>query len=58
MCNTYPQWQPQKTDHMPIISKLDVEPLEATQTVKYNFRAADWKEFRKALEIKLQMVQL
>ena len=43
---------------MPIISKLDVEPLEATQSVKYNFRAADWKDFRKALENKLQMVQL
>ena len=42
--NTYPHWCPQKTDHMPIISKLDIEPIESTQIVKYNFRAMDWKE--------------
>ena len=57
-CDTYPHWCPQKTDHMPIISKLDIEPLESTQIVKYNVRAMDWKEFRKALETRLEVVQL
>lgn len=25
-CNTFPQWQPQKIDHLPIISVLDIDP--------------------------------
>ena len=57
-CNTHPQWRPQKTDYMLIISKLDIGPLESTQAVKYNFRATHWKDFRKALETKLKAVQM
>ena len=52
-CNTYPQWQPQKMDHMPIISILELEPERAVHTAKFNYKATDWEEFRRTLEINL-----
>ena len=53
-CNTYPHWRPQKTDHMLVISILDIEPEEAIQTTKFNYRSMDWEEFRRSLEINLE----
>ena len=45
-CNTYPQWRPQKTDHMPIISVLEIEPERIIHTDKFNYKLMDWEEFR------------
>ena len=57
-CNTYPQWRPIKTDHMPIISVLDIQ-LERTQhTKRFNFKLTDWEEFRNTLAIDLAALQL
>ena len=57
-CNMYLQWRPIKTDHMPIISVLDIQP-ERTQCAKrFNFKLTDWEEFRKTLAIDLAALQL
>lgn len=49
-CNTYPHWCPQKTDHLLVISVLEIELEEAIQITKFNYRSMDWEEFRKSLE--------
>ena len=48
-CDTFPQWRPQKTDHMPIISILEIEPEIVAYVGKPNFKLTDWEEFRKTL---------
>jgi exonuclease III len=48
-CDTFPQWRPQKTDHMPIISVLEIEPEIVAYVGKPNFKLTDWEEFRKTL---------
>ena len=55
-CNIYPHLCPQKTDHLPIISVLEIEIGEATQVAKYNYRSTGWEEFRKCLEDKLAVI--
>ena len=56
-CDTYPQWQPQKTDHMLIISVLEIEPDRAIHAEKHNYRLTDWDEFRKSLANNLAEMQ-
>ena len=56
-CNTYPQWQPQKTDHLPIISVLEIEPERSAHTEKHNYRLTDWEEFRRTLVSNLADIQ-
>ena len=53
-CDTYPQWRPQKTDHMPIISKLEIEPERVAYVGKHNFKLTDWEEFGKSLKENLE----
>ena len=53
-CNTFPQWRPQKTDHMPIISELEIETERGEYVGKHNYKLTDWEEFRKLLEEKLE----
>ena len=57
-CDTYPHWHPQKTDHLLIISILEIEPEKTIQVKKYNFRATDWVEFRKTLAVNLNTLQV
>src|ERR1700722_7475210 len=56
-CDTYPQWRPQKTDHMPIISVLEIEPEVAVYASKYNYKLTDWDEFRKSLGEGLEVLE-
>ena len=56
-CDTMPQWRPQKTDHMPIIAVMEIEPERAVQVNKHNFRMMDWMEFRKMLGATLSTFQ-
>ena len=57
-CDTYPHWHPQKMDHLPIISILEIELEKTIQVEKYNFRATDWVEFRKTLAVNLNTLQI
>ena len=56
-CNMFPQWRPQKTDHMPIISVLEIEPERIVQVKKHNYKLTDWEEFRKTLANELADLQ-
>ena len=53
-CNTDPQQRPQKTDHMPIISRLEIETRRTNFEAKRNFKLTDWEKFRKTMEAKLR----
>jgi ribonuclease HI len=53
-CDTFPQWRPQNTDHMPIISVLEIEPERVDYVGKHNFKLTDWEEFRESLEENLE----
>lgn len=46
-CDTYPQWRPQKTDHMPIISILELQPERTVQVKKFNFKMTDWENLER-----------
>ena len=52
-CNTNPQQQQQKTDHMPILSCLEVVPPRTDFEAKYNFKLTNWEEFCETLEASL-----
>ena len=45
ICNTAPRLCPLKTDHVPILSTLDLELPQATTTVNFNYRDVDWEKF-------------
>ena len=53
-CNTYPQLRPQKTDHMPVISVLELEPERTILVDKHNYKMTDWEEFRETLGGRLE----
>jgi len=55
-CNTDPQQRPQKTDHMPIISQLEIETRRTNFEAKHNFKLTDWEKFRKTMEAKLREI--
>jgi len=55
-CNAEPERQPVKTDHFPIITKVDVSTAPHEEPQWFNFRETDWEEFRSALELCLQRI--
>ena len=52
-CDTCPEYRGIKTDHLPIITELDLEISAAKEVPTYNFRQVDWEEFRKSLSARL-----
>ncbi|KAF8694005.1 hypothetical protein AX14_002201 [Amanita brunnescens Koide BX004] len=55
-CNTEPDWQPVKTDHFPIITKLTMSVMANEGPDRLNYREVDWGEFRKKLKENLRDV--
>jgi len=53
LCDTAPRRRPPCTDHVPILSTLDLDIPRTTTTTTYNFRDVDWKEFRDRLNTHL-----
>jgi len=53
LCDTKPRRRPPCTDHIPILTKLELEVPRTSQTVTRNFRETDWKEFRAKLDLLL-----
>src|SRR5882724_11944613 len=45
---------PARTDHIPIVPHLDISMGTCKEPPRPNFKAADWKEFRKVLAMKLE----
>jgi len=52
-CKTIPEECPAKTNHIPIITTLDMSPSKQEETPRPNFKAADWTKFREELNKKL-----
>ncbi|KIK42775.1 hypothetical protein CY34DRAFT_58596, partial [Suillus luteus UH-Slu-Lm8-n1] len=52
-CTTNPALRGPATDHLPILSVLDLEVPIATVEEKHNFRETDWEEFNDHLAIEL-----
>ena len=53
-CEVKPQYRPTSTDHFPIVTQIDLPQSRIPQDPSFNFRTADWDEFRKTLTTKLQ----
>jgi hypothetical protein len=56
ICNTQPDTRGINTDHLPILTELNLEVATVEQKSTYNFRDVNWKEFR--VELKQQLDQL
>ncbi|KIJ19214.1 hypothetical protein PAXINDRAFT_109764 [Paxillus involutus ATCC 200175] len=52
-CNTNPALCGPKTDHVPILSILELEIPHAQSESNCNFRNTDWVEFNKSLSLRL-----
>ena len=53
ICDTIPEERGVNTDHVPIVTVLDVELTKAPTQIARNFREVDWEKFRKVLEERL-----
>ena len=55
-CNAEPERQPVKTDHFPIITKINVSTTLHEEPQRLNYKETDWEEFRKELEPRLRHI--
>ena len=55
-CNTSPECRPPKTDHMPIISVIDIIPLTNDFRPCPDYHNTDWPAFLETLEAKLTAI--
>ena len=55
-CNTNPEGRGPNTDHVPIITVLDMSTLESSNTPSWNYRAVDWQQFNATLNKELQKI--
>lgn len=49
-CDTEPRLRPPKTDHITIVTELEINLERTEPQARKNFRAADWTRFRESLE--------
>ena len=57
-CNAEPERQPVKTDHFPVITKIDVSIMPHEEPQRFNYKETDWEEFRNALKPHLQCISM
>ena len=57
-CVTLPEQRGICTDHLPILTKLDLTASVSTPKAMHNFRDMDWEQFRNSLETKLSQLSL
>ena len=56
-CDVKPNLRPIKTDHLPIITILDLSPTLKDETPKCSFRNVDWTKFHEKLAEKATLTQ-
>jgi hypothetical protein len=56
-CNTCVDSRGINTDHMPILTELDLEATLAKDITIHNFRGVDWEWFHEMLNDRLQLIQ-
>jgi len=52
-CDTKPEKRPARTDHFPIIGKMNIVPERINPAPRLNWRQTDWGEFRTKLMLNL-----
>ena len=52
-CTTKLELHPPRTDHIPILTTLDIKHHKDNVTPRYNFCKVDWKEFKATLRANL-----
>ena len=52
-CTTDPKRRGPTTDHVPILSSIELEIPKTTKEVKHNYRDVDWEEFNNRLKAEL-----
>ena len=55
-CKVEAQLRPPSTDHFPILTQIDLPQSRIPPDPSFNFRAADWDEFRQALANRLNLM--
>jgi len=56
VCDTDPSLWGLGTDHVPILTTLDISMPKKAEGVCRNFRETDWDKFRKELEVQLCLI--
>jgi ribonuclease HI/exonuclease III len=56
-CETRPDTRGINTDHLPIVTELDLEAVITKSDPLHNFRDIDWEQFRSALSGRLSSLQ-
>ena len=56
MCEVKPERRPTSTDHFPIETNIDFPQTRIPPDPSYNYRRANWEEFRKTLSDKLKTI--
>ncbi|KAH9955355.1 hypothetical protein BC827DRAFT_1099873, partial [Russula dissimulans] len=56
-CETKPDCRGVNTDHLPIITELNLSAAQATEDTLLNFREVNWDEFREGLSTQLRMLR-
>ena len=49
-CNVKPELRPAITDHLPIVSILNLTYTPSQQTERYNYKMVDWDEYNSKLD--------
>jgi hypothetical protein len=52
-CNMDNAARPEKMDHYPIITQIDIQPIRTAMKVRPNYRLADWAELNTMLKANL-----
>jgi exonuclease III len=56
-CETRPEARGINTDHLPIVTELDLEAAISKNDAMHNFREIDWEQFRTSLSGRLHALQ-
>jgi hypothetical protein len=53
-CDIDPSLRPAHTDHLPIISVIDLSLIPSIRTERFNYKTVDWDTYRTKLEINIE----
>ncbi|CCA74844.1 hypothetical protein PIIN_08813 [Serendipita indica DSM 11827] len=49
-CNTWPEWRPNTTDHVPIVTIIDTNIPRSQEEAQPNYKQTNWEKFCKGIE--------
>ena len=52
-CEVHAELRPSNTDHLPIVTTLDLNYYPSQDTTRFNFRLVDWEVFRKTVQTRI-----